>query len=1283
MQLTEGGLTKASLTDYESLCRKPDAWDDRQALKQGIERKADMRILISRSWWLMRPLRVLCCGILLSSVGLLGQSTVGTGAIRGSVTDPHDAAVVGAKVTITNKATAAVVRVVTSSTGMYSSGPLLPDIYEVRVEARGFRTAVASVTVQLSVISSADAKMQAGKETEVTQVPVVSGVNTTQATMQTILPADLIDVLPVSTRNYLDVAQFAAGAQFVNSGVLASDKTGFTTLSVNGRSGRSPGYQVDGTSIADEIVGTTTQNLAASAIQEFNVSSSLLDLPTGMTSSGAVNVVTRTGSNDLHGEAFGLFRPDATSAKLPGSATQSFQREQFGARVGGAIIKDRIFYFLDAERSQQNLTAAVPFAAPFNALGDTLSQPFRELQTDGRLDWQRHDNAHAFYRFNYDDISQVGPFGASTSLQATRNATHTPSHTLGYDFSHGAYVHSIRFEYLRMSSGLGDTTATLPAGVDNPIPGLGISIGAPIGGNCSLGGGAYCAGPSPFAGQALFQSNYQLRYDGSRVLGDHIFRFGASFDRIHAGGFAALNLNPQVGTTGICLTESLVSADCATSADPTAYGADFAYLGNGVGSFTNTSAFGYPGGGLGADNRIEAYAGDTWRYTRNFTLTYGVRWFHETGRLDNNFGGLSLLNNWLPGLANPVRDPKLDFAPQLGFAWDIGGLGKTIVRGGAGYYYDTTLWANTMLDSRGRTPQGLLAYTPQVCSFGTPTPFYWPASLSGSTVGTPVAGGAAVVSDPGTNQVTPTFCGSAISTAAPSVLALNSAFQAATSANAGSQFNPNYIANTLNASNSNGVDLFAPNFLTPRTIQINFGFQTELQPGMVFSADYVRTIGTHNLLIIDQNHSGAARSYNLANATAARDAAQTAAGCPTGRGEAQCVVTALGSVAAAQAAYSAAGLDSNSDTTGGGPCSFCAFPGITPLGINKTGSGAGNGSLGTLDMMSTIGRSVYSGAQAKLVQTFSRPMNGIKTAQLLVSYTFSKFLSQSPDQDLAMVAINNDSPLQFTGDNGMDRTHQISYGGTFEFPERIHVSLLGHIFSPLAQTLLLPQLTNGGQIYATDWIGSGLGSNAAPEPLPGTQIGQFMRKTQLATNSPGLNVNIVPTNTNPNNFQNTISAYNTHDAGTLTPAGHCLVADGECPGNGAIQVMTNADMTALGWVMPTIPSATVDAVNVRWLETFDLRASWPVTFKDRFTIEPSAAVFNVFNFGNSGQAGNMFGDSLYPGPNPTFQPNGTLAPNVIGGINTAGLAPFRAGLQSGNFAAGAPRQIEFGLRITF
>jgi len=1195
----------------------------------------------------------------------MGQSTPGSGAIRGTVDDPTGAAIAGATVVLTNKSTAAVVRVQTSSTGTYSSGPLPPGDYKVRVEAKGFKAAEFSAVSRVSLISSRDVALQAGKEAEVVQVTTTEAqINTQQPSVQTFLPASLIDTLPVNGRNYLDLAQLAPSVQFQDAGLFGPGKIGFSTPSIQGRPGRAARIEVDGVSISDEVAGTTTQNLPASAIREFNVSRSLLDLPTELISSGAINVGTRSGENDLHGEAFGFFRGTQGSASLPGSTVQSFQREQFGARAGGAITKDKLFWFLSGERTQQNLSANQPFAAPFNAIGDSLSQPFRELAADGRLDWQRRDNAHAFYRFNFDQVSQIGPFGAASSLQGLRDATHTPSHTLGYDFTRDVYTHSLRFSYLRMRNGIGDDARFSPAGVNNPIPGVGISIGAPVAGDCGLsGGGAYCAGPSPFAPQVTIQSSYQIRYDGSRVWGDHVLRYGGTFDRIQAGGFASLFANPQVGTTSVCLPGS-ISLDCLTSADPTAYPADFAFLGNGSGFSSPRSALGFPGGGLGPDNRIEAYGGDGWRFKRSLLLTFGLRYVRETGRVDHDLGGLSILNQWIPGLGNPVRSPNTDFAPQFGFAWDIGSSGKTVLRGGGGLYYDTSLWSNMLLDSRARSSRGMLTYTPQVCTSGVATPFTWPTSLAGNAPGTSIAGGAGTVVNPATNQVAPTFCGANISSAASPIRALSSAFQAAATSGS-SPANPNFITTTLSASNVNGLALFAPDFRTPRALQMNAGFQTELTPGMVLSVDYVRTIGDHTLLIVDKNHSGSARSYNFTNAIAARDSAQTAAGCSTGLGQAPCMVAHLGSVAAAQAAYSAAGLDSNSSTAGGGPCSFCAFPGVTPFGSNIAGSGGGDGSLGTLDMLSTIGRSVYWGGQVKLVQRFASPIHGIKTANVQVAYSYSKFISQATDQDFASVATNNDLPLQFTGPNGMDRKHQISFGGTVELPWLTHLSFFGHFYSPLPQTLRLPELTHGGEIFASDWIGSGLGSGAPPEPVKGTGIGQFERSTNI------------------DNLQNVISTYNTHFAGTLTPAGHCLVADQSCIGSAPIEVMTNSDMAALGWVMPTLPSVAPNASSIPWLKTFDLRAAWPIKVGEHLVIEPSASAFNILNFSNAFLPGNLPGASMFPGPNPTLAPNGILAPGVVGGVTPASLTPFRPGLQSGTFATGAPRQLEFGVRVTF
>jgi len=371
------------------------------------------------------------------------------------------------------------------------------------------------------------------------------------------------------------------------------------------------------------------------------------------------------------------------------------------------------------------------------------------------------------------------------------------------------------------------------------------------------------------------------------------------------------------------------------------------------------------------------------------------------------------------------------------------------------------------------------------------------------------------------------------------------------------------------------------------------------------------------------------------------------------------MVTKLGQ-AGAQAAYSAAGLDSNVAVQGGGPCPTCAFPGITPIGTNNNGSGAGNGALGTLDTLEPIGRSVYSGFQFKWVQTVVKPMHGVKTANFQISYSLSKFISQVQDQDFINLATNNDRPLQYTGPNALDRKHQVSFGGTFDLPFFTRLSLIGHFYSPLPQNLQLPELTNGGEIFATDWLGSGLGSNGAPEPVPGTQIGQFMRGTDISS------------------LHNVISNYNTHFAGQLTPAGQCLVGSQSCPGSAPIAVMTQADMNALGWVMPQLASVAPGAMNFPWLKSMDVKAAWPIKIKERFTVEPSASIFNVFNFSNSFLPGNVPLASLLPGG-----PNGTLAPNSVGGVTGAGLTPFRASFQSGTYALGAPRQFEFGLRIAF
>jgi hypothetical protein len=1208
------------------------------------------------------PVCIMLLLIPMSSALLLAQSTVGTGSIQGVVSDPTGAVLAGAKITITNKATAGVIRVATSFTGTYTSGPMLPGDYKVRVEAKGFNTAEFSLTAQVSVVSSGSIHLQPGPESQVVQMPEAQlAVNNEQATVQAVLNGDQIEGLPINGRNFMDLAQLEPGIQFQDGSVF-ENKNGLSSISFQSRFGRAARVEVDGVDISDETAGATTQNIPASAIQEFNVSQSSLDLSTELTSSGAVNVTTRSGSNALHGEGFGSFLGNQTSAAMPGAVrgtrSSTFQREQFGGRAGGYVIKNKVFWFVDGEGSLQDMTATEPFSFPFNTLHTTLAQPFREAEADSKLDWQVHDNAHAFLRFGFDQNNDTRPYGGASSLQGFKNENHAPSLTLGYDFSTGPYTHSVRFEYLKFRNSIGDTTGTIPAGIDNPIPGLGLNIGASTAGSCqSSDGGAFCGGPSFLSPGTTAQSDYDFRYDGSRVEGRHIVRYGAVWNRIQ-GQFAGSATYPQVGTTSVCVIPGENAFNCTTSGDPTAYPAQFVQLGDGIGFSTPQHVFGEPGGGLGPDNRLEAYVGDSWKLRKTLIFTYGLRYVRDTGRVDGNLGANATLNLWAPGLGNQVRTPNADFAPIAGFAWDPNGTGKTVIRGGGGLYYDNALWNYAVHDSAVRQKTGAFAYTPEVCSYGGPTPFTWPTSPG--TVGSSVAGGAGVVVA-GANQVQPTFCGGAISSVASDILALSSAFQAAAASGAG-QPNGNYIGTTLSAANANGFDVFDPNYRTPRSYQMNLGFQQEFGRGVVFSADYVRSIGEHFLLAVDRNHSGAARSYNLANAETDRDAAQLANGCPVGFNQANCMVLKLGQ-AGAQAAYSAAGLDSNNAVAGGGPCPTCAFPGITPSGINNTGSGAGNGALGTLDMLEPVGRSVYSGYQFKLVDTVLKPWPGVRSANLQVAYSLSKFVSQAQDQDFINLATNNDDPLQFTGPNALDRKQQITFAGTFDLPFFTRLSVIGHFYSPIPQNLQLPEMTNGGEIFATDWLGSGLGSGAAPEPLPGTQIGQFMRSTDTS------------------NLHTVISNYNTHLAGQLTPAGQCLVGSQSCPGVGPIPVMTQNDMNALGWVMPQIATAPPDAQNFPWVRSLDFKAAWPIKVKvwdQTLIVEPSASIFNVFNFSNSFLPGNLPSASLLPGG-----PNGTLAPNVVGGVIGSYVTPYRASMQSGTNALGAPRQIEFGLRISF
>src|SRR3954447_10050227 len=484
-------------------------------------------------------LALVCLVALLAPLTLIAQTTLSTGSITGTVSDPSGALVNDAKVEVTNVATGQKLGLTSNAAGSFTTGPLQPGTYKVQVSAKGFSTISQSVVVQVGNTATVNAKLAVGQESTVVEVQGSSvQVNTTQATVQGVLNAQQIENLPVNGRNFLDLAQLEPGVQIQDGQNFDPTKAGYSSISFGGRFGRTARINVDGIDVSDETVGTTTQDIPASAIQEFQLAQSNMDISTDLTSSGAVNVITKSGTNTIHGEGFGFFRDSSQAAALPtppGASAPPFQRSQFGGRLGGPIIKDKLFFFLDAERTKQDSTAPVlvtnvtsdaapDLIFPFSQNSGSFSQPFRETSTLARADYQL-GKARLFYRYTYFQNSLNATFGLGFSVYNNKDITR--NHVLGADFTTGSWAHSIRYSYLKFQNQIVDATS----GTGLPLANLGVEVRIlPTG---------FISGPNLLAPQSTPQANNQAKYDGIKSFGKHTFRFGGNYNHIQGGGFAS------------------------------------------------------------------------------------------------------------------------------------------------------------------------------------------------------------------------------------------------------------------------------------------------------------------------------------------------------------------------------------------------------------------------------------------------------------------------------------------------------------------------------------------------------------------------------------------------------------------------------------------------------------------------------------------------------------------------------------------------------------------------
>ena len=1149
-----------------------------------------------------------------------------TGKIQGTVTGKEGEKIAAAKVIIANRASKQAIATTTKPDGTYLSAELPPGDYAVRVDTKGVESPVVPVTVQAGATATADVRV----------LPSVVEINTDRASVEGALRTEQIENLPINGQNFLDLGQLEPGVQRQDGNSLDPSKTGILSIAINSFSAREPRTHVDGADFSEELSGGPVSNIPESSIQEYRVAQSFPDLAADLATSGLVNIATKSGTNNLHGEAFGLYRNgDFASAGLPGVKNHDWAQQQFGGNLGGALIPDKLFWFVDGERNRRDLQNPVLAGFPFSGRSTTVNEPFREIETADRLDYVLSKTARVFYRFSYDQNSDIRSLYSGSGMQPFLSRENVPSHTGGIDFATGNWLHSLRVNYLKFRNVITDRSFEV-GGLSNPLTDVTINIGGGATRQCTSGP-LFCSGPSVFAPQQNYQSDVQFRYDGSRGWRSvHRLQYGVSFNRISVAQFAATNsLAPTLSDS------STVPVPGGDPTDPLSYPVEWAYLGNGLGALTEKSGFGLPGGGL-KNNRFDLYLGDSWKVKPSLTVTYGVNWLRDSGLSNSDLPAVSQLDAWGAGYGRRIRQPNSNFAPRLGVAWDPYNSGHTVIRGGIGLYYNDNLFQNVLLDRSLRLQSGSFLSTPAACVGGAPGQIIWPSS--------PVSIPGTVVNTNGT--VSPTWCGQNIATVEPQAVALQSAYQAAAlTATSNSTFigNPNAFASP----NLNGLSLFSADYQTPRSVQMNAGIQHELRPGLVFSADFLRNVTTRNLLGVDINHGGAANTFNLVNAINDRDNAQVANGCPTGTNQVGCMIAALGGPAAALAAYGAAGIGGPAQVTGGAPCPTCAFPGLHP-------------NLGVATMNFPYGRSVFYGLDVSLKQQIVNFAPGIKHAYLQLSYSRSKYVDQSGDSALASVASDYSSPTFFTGPSSLDRHNQFAMGGYFDVPHSFRLGLLGHFASPLPVTLHYQQNAGASEILVTDWTGDG----STGDIVEGTNVGSYMRSLK------------------PSGLASFITNYNTNVAGTLTPAGAALVTAGVfCgPTNNTCKVN---ELQELGATLQPLALPVQNPVGLSWLKTFDVRLSWEHTFYDRIAVEPSVGVFNIFNIANFDLPGNTqsgllnFGLGSISQPATAVQPQGTVGGVASDPNNLVTSRINRASLGSGTIATGAPRAIEWGLKISF
>ncbi len=693
---------------------------------------------------MMNRLVVVGVVLTLSLSTALAQSQANTADLVGVVKDQTGGVLPGVEITATNSATDLARTAISGDDGGYRVPLLPPGTYEVRAVLSGFSTGVVQ-GVQLTVgqYASLDIELQvSATQEEIVVTGSVAMVENQKTVQASTVQQKEIDNLPINGRNFLDFALLTPGVTDDNT--FVTDKavqTPTSGASFGGQDQRSNYVTIDGVDNMDVISNSVRATLSQEAIQEFQISRNTFSAEFGRARGGVVNIVSKSGANDYHGNVFWFFRNDALDARntFAGDEDPTFNRNQYGGTIGGPIIEDRTFFFASFERLDREESLFVTFlddpsifdstpeqqelfdffastgipslqflALAFNdpnlgALNtrpgnfpDTLALfesesgvfPFNADSNvfSAKIDHQISDNNSLTFRFNYSDSDSDGSdFGA---LDAVSNGVSFDTRDIAFVVSDTHIFSPTRLNDLKFQYGNRQYD---------------VRTNDPLGPQISLAGVAEF-GREFFNPTGYDQNNYQFIDNLTFINGGHTFKTGVDLNVMNLSGFAEVFLGGEFTFAGGAIPLGLffdsalgpgTAAGLATQLATSLGRPDLIPIITGTsGALTAVQSFnfGLPityVQGFGDPNtdvtytQLGMYFQDNWKVNENFTLNLGVRY-----DIDFKPPTQNVISNEPPWqFENAELTDNNNIAPRIGFAWDPTGRGRQVLRGGYGIYH--------------------------------------------------------------------------------------------------------------------------------------------------------------------------------------------------------------------------------------------------------------------------------------------------------------------------------------------------------------------------------------------------------------------------------------------------------------------------------------------------------------------------------------------------------------------------------------------------------------------